>query len=202
MMRNMVTSLIDHGQIVTTVTRAKELRRLADRMVTLGKRGDLHARRQALSVIRTKQAVAKLFDEIAPLFIERNGGYTRIVKIGPRRGDASMMALIEFATAPMGGKSEKKTPAPGPESPVHETPSVIPTAVAASAESDLEGEGTVVEHETPTESVVQAEANEEVAEETAQPVIEEAAPEEFSVTEDVGHEDAAEASQKDSEEGE
>ena len=159
MMRNMVTSLIDHGQIVTTVTRAKELRRLADRMVTLGKKGDLHARRQALSVIRTKQAVTKLFDEIAPLFSERNGGYTRIVKIGPRRGDSSMMAVIEFATESMGEKSGKKTPLAS-ESPVQEAPSVIPSASESASSTDAD-----ISDGLPESSTVQGETDEGVTDE-------------------------------------
>ncbi len=97
MFRNMVTSLFEHGRIMTTVPRAKELRRRADRLVTLAKRGDLHAVRQALSVIRSKDVVAKLFDEIAERFMDRSGGYVRIVKVGPRRGDGAMMAVVELA---------------------------------------------------------------------------------------------------------
>ena len=84
MMRNMVTSLLDHERIETTDAKAKELRGLADRMITLGKRGDLHARRQALSVIRSKSVTAKLFDELAERFRDRPGGYTRVIKLGNR----------------------------------------------------------------------------------------------------------------------
>ena len=97
MLRNMVTSLFEHGRITTTVQRAKELRRIADRLVTLAKRGDLHARRQAFAVIRKKDVVAKLFDEIGHRFVDRQGGYTRIVRVGYRRGDAATMALVELA---------------------------------------------------------------------------------------------------------
>jgi large subunit ribosomal protein L17 len=79
MLRNMTADLINHGRIVTTVTRAKELRRTAERMITLGKRGDLHARRQALAYIYDKNAVYKLFEEVAPGYKDRNGGYTRIL---------------------------------------------------------------------------------------------------------------------------
>ena len=96
MLRNMTADLINHGKIVTTVTRAKELRRTAERMITLGKRGDLHARRQALAYIYDKNAVYKLFEEVAPKYKERNGGYTRILKMGPRRGDGAEMAIIEL----------------------------------------------------------------------------------------------------------
>ena len=96
MLRNMVTSLFEHERIVTTTPKAKELRKLADRMVTLAKRGDLHARRQALAVIRSKKVVAKLFDELKDTYMDRNGGYTRIIKTGSRIGDAAPMAIIEL----------------------------------------------------------------------------------------------------------
>lgn len=96
MLRNLVTSLIDKGKIETTDTRAKEVRKIADKMITLGKRGDLHARRQALAYMYDKQVVHKLFDEIAPKYEERNGGYTRILKLGPRRGDGAEMVIIEL----------------------------------------------------------------------------------------------------------
>lgn len=96
MLRNLVTSLLREGQITTTLTRAKETRRMAERMITLGKRGDLHARRQALAYIYDEDVVTKLFEEIAPKYAERNGGYTRILKVGPRRGDAAEMAIIQL----------------------------------------------------------------------------------------------------------
>ncbi len=96
MFRNMVTSLLLHEHLHTTDAKAKELRRWADRMITLGKRGTLHARRQALAFVRSRRAVGKLFDEIAPRFSERPGGYTRITKIGLRRGDAAPMSVIEL----------------------------------------------------------------------------------------------------------
>ena len=96
MLRNMVTSLLEHERIVTTAPKAKEVRRLADRMMTLAKRGDLHARRQALAVIRSKKVVAKLFDELKDDYLDRNGGYTRIIKTGNRVGDAAAMAIIEL----------------------------------------------------------------------------------------------------------
>ena len=96
MLRNLTTSLLEHGRIETTVTRAKEVKRMADRMVTLGKRGDLHARRQALAYITKDDVVKSLFDEIAPKYAERQGGYTRIYRVGPRRGDGAEMAVIEL----------------------------------------------------------------------------------------------------------
>ena len=96
MLRNLTTSLLEHGRIETTVTRAKEVKRMADKMVTLGKRGDLHARRQALAYITKDDVVKSLFDEIAPKYAERQGGYTRIYRVGPRRGDGAEMAVIEL----------------------------------------------------------------------------------------------------------
>jgi len=96
MFRNMVTSLLRHERIETTETRAKAIRSLAEKMITLGKKGDLHARRQAASFILDQEVVKKLFSDIAPKYAERQGGYTRIIKIGPRRGDAAEMVLIEL----------------------------------------------------------------------------------------------------------
>ncbi|UCD65751.1 MAG: 50S ribosomal protein L17 [Deltaproteobacteria bacterium] len=96
MMRNMVTSLLEHERIVTTTPKAKELRKLADKMITLAKRGDLHARRQALAVIRSKKVVDKLFTKLKDEYMDRNGGYTRIIRTGNRSGDAASMAIIEL----------------------------------------------------------------------------------------------------------
>lgn len=96
MFRNMVTSLFEHERIVTTEKKAKELKPIAEKMITLAKRGDLHARRQAMSYIQSKDVVAKLFDEIQGQFAERQGGYTRIIKTGNRQGDAAPMAIIEL----------------------------------------------------------------------------------------------------------
>ncbi len=96
MLRNLVTSLLREGRIETTLTRAKETRRMAERMITLGKRGDLHSRRLALAYIYDEDVVTKLFSEIAPKYADRNGGYTRIIKVGPRRGDAAEKAIIEL----------------------------------------------------------------------------------------------------------
>jgi len=96
MFRNMVTSLFEHERIVTTEHKAKELRPIAEKMITLAKRGDLHARRQALGYIQSKEVVAKLFGEIQEQFADRQGGYTRIIKTGIRQGDAAPMAIIEL----------------------------------------------------------------------------------------------------------
>ncbi|MDK2798979.1 MAG: large subunit ribosomal protein [Clostridiales bacterium] len=96
MLRNLVTSVLESGRIETTVARAKEVRSMAEKMITLGKEGSLHSRRQALAYITKEDVVKKLFDEIAPKYADRQGGYTRIVKMGPRRGDAAEMAIIEL----------------------------------------------------------------------------------------------------------
>ena len=96
LLKNQVTALIANGKIVTTEAKAKEVRCLADKMITLGKKNTLHSRRQALSYITDKEVVYKLFEEIAPKYADRNGGYTRVLKMGPRRGDAAEMAIIEL----------------------------------------------------------------------------------------------------------
>jgi len=96
MLRSMTTSVLEHGRVETTTTRAKEVKRLVEKMITLGKADTLHARRQALSFVTSEDAVTKLFTEIAPKYTERNGGYTRIMKLGPRRGDAAEMAVLEL----------------------------------------------------------------------------------------------------------
>ena len=96
LLRNLVTSLLENGKIETTETRAKETSSLAEKMITLGKTNTLHSRRQALEFITKEDVVTKLFAEIAPKYADRNGGYTRIIKIGPRRGDAAPMAILEL----------------------------------------------------------------------------------------------------------
>ena len=108
MFRNMVTSIIRHESIRTTDATAKEVRKLADRMITLGKRGDLHARRQALSVVRDKEMVAKLFGELAERFRNGAGGYTRIVKVGYRFGDNAPVSILEYI--PDENRKEKAKP--------------------------------------------------------------------------------------------
>jgi large subunit ribosomal protein L17 len=99
LLRNLATALLEHERIITTEPKAKELRRVADKLVTLGKRGDLHARRQALQVVRSNAVVRKLFDDIAPRFVDRQGGYTRVLRLGYRPGDAAAMAVIELVDA-------------------------------------------------------------------------------------------------------
>ena len=96
MLRGLVTYLLENGKIETTVTRAKEVRAMAERMITLGKNDTLHSRRQVLSYVTKEDVTKKLFDEIAPKYADKNGGYTRIIKTGPRRGDAAEMRIIEL----------------------------------------------------------------------------------------------------------
>ncbi len=96
LLRNQVTSFLENGKMTTTLTRAKETRSMAEKMITLGKKGTLAARRQALAYITKEDVVTKLFNEIAPKYADRNGGYTRIYKLGERRGDAAQMAVLEL----------------------------------------------------------------------------------------------------------
>ena len=100
MLSNMMASLFINERVTTTQTRAKELKRTAERVLTCAKRGDLHARRQVLRVIADKQVVAKLFDELGPRYKGRNGGYTRVIKLGPRRGDGAFMSIVELVDRP------------------------------------------------------------------------------------------------------
>lgn len=110
MLRNMVTSLLDHERVQTTDAKAKELRRLADRMITLGKRGSLHARRRALTVIRDETIAAKVFGELAERYRARPGGYTRVLKLGRRMGDAAPVSVVQLVEgsepAPKGRKKK------------------------------------------------------------------------------------------------
>jgi large subunit ribosomal protein L17 len=96
MLRNLVTSFLKHGKIETTDTRAKETRNIAEKMITLAKRGDLHARRQVLAFVTEETVVTDLFEKVAPKYAERNGGYTRMYKVGPRRGDGAEMVILEL----------------------------------------------------------------------------------------------------------
>jgi large subunit ribosomal protein L17 len=108
MLRTMVTSLLKHEKIQTTDMKAKELRKVADKMITLGKRGDLHARRQAAAYVREREVVGKLFGEMSERFRERAGGYTRIVKSGYRAGDNAPMSIVELVQSAGAEKPKKK----------------------------------------------------------------------------------------------
>ena len=148
---NLATQLFEHGRITTTETRARTLRPLAEKLITKAKKGDLHNRREVLKTVRDKSVVHTLFTEIAPTFAERPGGYTRITKIGPRKGDNAPMAVIELVTEPY-------TPKP---------------ATSKRAETTAAPAPAPVEDEAPAEETPVAEA----AEETTDEATEEAAPE-------------------------
>jgi large subunit ribosomal protein L17 len=144
MFRNMVTSLLKYDRIKTTEAKAKELRRWADHIVTLAKRGDLHARRLAMSIVREKDVVHKIFEEAPKRFGSSNGGYTRIIKIGRRPGDAAAMTLVELISSDEGLSSKpKKTKAKvkadtAPAAPV--PPSIEKAAAAADAKASTVGD--------------------------------------------------------------
>ncbi len=190
LLANLATALFTHGRIETTETKAKRLRPLAERMVTFAKRGDLHARRRVMTVIRDKSAVHRLFTEIAPLVNEREGGYTRIVKTGFRKGDNAPMAVIELILEPVNKKPSRKKvekeETPAPAAAVTEE-----TVVEEGAEDAVATEGA-----SETETVeVTVDASEAPAEETSAaddaPAAEEAA-EEAPAEEPAAEEPAAE----------
>jgi large subunit ribosomal protein L17 len=147
---NLAGALIEHGRIKTTVTKAKAVKPLAEQMITLGRRGDLHARRQATAILRSRDVVHKLFAEVAPLFKDRPGGYTRIVKLGPRAGDAAEMAYLELVDEEFVAKErEARTPERAaeeePVASVADTADDAPEAVEAEAaepgaEAEVEAE--------------------------------------------------------------
>jgi large subunit ribosomal protein L17 len=156
---NLATSLFEHRRITTTEAKAKRLRPLAERLITFAKHGDLHARRRVLAIVKDKDVVFRLFSEIAPAMAERQGGYTRITKIGPRKGDNAPMAVIELVMEPVSPKQAVIKEAVKATVKAAKTP-VAPKA--ASAEEAL-SEATVVE-ETTEAPVVEAEVAESEAE--------------------------------------
>ena len=168
MLANLATSLFEHRRITTTETRAKRLRPLAERLITFAKRGDLHARRRVMTVVRDKSVVHELFTEIAPMMAERNGGYTRITKIGPRKGDNAPMAVIELVQEPVSPKqatvreAEKATKRAAKAEPKK----AEPKAAAPAAEEPTVDEA-AVEETAAEESVVEETATEVRADETA-----------------------------------
>jgi large subunit ribosomal protein L17 len=169
MLANLATSLFEHDRITTTEAKAKRLRPLAERLITFAKRGDLHARRQVMTVIRDKDVVHKLFAEIGPKFTERPGGYTRIVKVGPRKGDNAPMAVIELvealtaaqAVVKEGEKARgtrtaaKKAPSAKTKEIAADVAAESPTAAAVVAEADTV-EADTVEAETVEAETVEA----------------------------------------------
>ena len=141
---NLAGALIEHGRIKTTVTKAKAVKPIAEQMITLGRRGDLHARRQATAFLRSRDVVHKLFADVAPLFKDRPGGYTRIVKIGPRQGDAAEMAYLELVNEEyVAAQREERTPEPAAaavEEPVDEPEEAAEPEAEAEEAPDAEAE--------------------------------------------------------------
>ncbi len=164
MFRNMVTSLFKYDSIKTTDAKAKELRKWADHMITLAKRGDLHARRQALSIIREKDVVHKLFEAAADRFGSVSGGYTRIIKLGRRPGDAAPVSLIELISLDgKKSKSKKKKVKPAPEKVVEkkEETGQTPTAKESSADKKEDEIAVSEEKDADSENAVETGAEEE-----------------------------------------
>jgi large subunit ribosomal protein L17 len=120
--RNLVTSLFEHGKISTTDAKAKEIRRVAEKLITLGKRGTLHARRQALAYIRKPSVVTRLFSEISPRYAQRPGGYTRIIKLGRRRGDDAPLSVLQLVEEPYVKRARSPEPSAAPASAERESP--------------------------------------------------------------------------------
>lgn len=149
LLANLATALFTHKRITTTETKAKRLRPLAERLITFAKRGDLHARRRVMTIIRDKSAVHELFTEIAPLMAEREGGYTRITKVGYRKGDNAPMAVIELVLEPVNPKpksAKKSAAAAAPAAaPVEEAPAAEVEVVADETVEETAAEATVVE---------------------------------------------------------
>jgi large subunit ribosomal protein L17 len=138
---NLATALFQHGRITTTEAKAKRLRPVAERLITFAKRGDLHARRRVLTVVTDKGVVHQLFTEIAPEFSERDGGYTRITKIGPRKGDNAAMAVIELVRGePVAAKPRRRARRAAAEAPAAAAPAAAATAEAEGAEPEAEAD--------------------------------------------------------------
>ena len=158
MLSNLATALFEHGRITTTETRARLLRPVAEKLITKAKRGDLHNRREVLKTVRDKSVVHTLFTEIAPTFSERPGGYTRITKIGPRKGDNAPMAVIELVTEAYSPKapSTRKTEAAAAPSPAAES--------APAEAEDVDGQTEVVETEAADAETAVAQAQGDAAE--------------------------------------
>lgn len=173
MLRNLVTSLLEHQQIKTTITRAKEMRTPLDKMITLGKKGDLPARRRALSFVKSKQAMANLFGEFAERYKERNGGYSRIIPLGPRRGDGADMAMIVLVDSPddpLAGEQkparQRRRPQRKPKQPAQETAAAAATEAAAApaeAAAEVSAAPAEAEAEGTTEAETTAQADSEAA---------------------------------------
>jgi large subunit ribosomal protein L17 len=181
LLRNMATSLFKHGKITTTETKAKRLRPLAERLVTFAKRGDLHARRRVLSMITDKSVVHALFTDIAPQVADRQGGYTRITKLGFRKGDNAPLALLELVLEPVSAKTVTKKPklANAVKASAAVASAVVAEEVVAEAPA-----AEVVEETPAAEVAAEAPVVEEVVAEAAVEVEEVAAAEEAAGTEE------------------
>ncbi|MEV4252891.1 50S ribosomal protein L17 [Spirillospora sp. NPDC049652] len=138
LLANLATSLFEHGRITTTEAKARRLRPLAEKLITKAKKGDLHNRRLAAKTIRDKGVLHTLFTEIAPAMAERPGGYTRITKLGPRKGDNAPMAVIELVTEPVSASSRPATAAPAQAEAPAETPAETTEAKAEGSQAKLE----------------------------------------------------------------
>ncbi len=152
---NLATALFEHKRITTTETKAKRLRPLAERLITFAKRGDLHARRRVLTVVRDKSVVHVLFTEIAPQMAERQGGYTRITKIGPRKGDNAPMAVIELVLEPVSPKQavvREATKAAAKAAPKVEEPAAVEADAEETAEVEAEPAEAPVEETEATDA--------------------------------------------------
>lgn len=165
MLANLATSLFEHGRITTTEARARRLRPVAERLITKAKRGDLHARRQVARTIRDKEIVHVLFTEIGPRYENRNGGYTRIVKIGPRKGDAAPMAVIELVE-PLAEQAVAEAEAATRRAAKKAAPASAKPESEARAEEG-EAEQTTDEPEAVAEETVEPEAADEATDEAA-----------------------------------
>jgi large subunit ribosomal protein L17 len=170
---NLAGALIEHGRIKTTVTKAKAVKPHVEHMITLGRRGDLHARRQATAFLRSRDVVHKLFADVAPLFKDRPGGYTRIIKIGTRPGDSAEMAYIELVDDEyVATQREERTPEPAAEQPVAapevpvEAAEELPETEEELVEDPGAAEDVLAADEAPTDEVVESDAGPEAVSDT------------------------------------
>ncbi len=181
MMANLATALFEHGKITTTEARARRLRPLAERLITFAKRGDLHARRQVLTVVTDKTVVHNLFAEIGPSFASRDGGYTRITKVGPRKGDNAALAVIELVREEAEPKTRRRR--------ARRAPATAPAARSGRGQAAAAAEATAEETATPvTEETAAAVADETAA---AEPTADETAAGEADASEIEAAEDSA-----------
>jgi large subunit ribosomal protein L17 len=181
MMANLATALFEHGRITTTEARARRLRPVAERLITFAKRGDLHARRQVLTTVTDRNVVHALFTDIAPTFASRDGGYTRITKIGPRKGDNAAMAVIELVPEEVEARPSRRRRArraqPAARAPQAEDTVAEDTAAEDSVAEDTAAEDSVAEDTAAEDSVAEDTAAEDTAAEDTSPEAADAAAE-------------------------